>query len=135
MKVNIHIIRPEIVPDVWPVIWPLLEPALADDFMHDEQSLKAMLLTDEAMLLNATVDGAIKGAVVLKIENQKSRIAYVCYLGGRDFPEWGEKMNESLERIARESGCRYVMGHGTKAWQRVMKDFKPGKTLYYKEVA
>lgn len=135
MSVKIHVIRPEIINDVWGVVWPLLEPALKDDVLNDEQTIKDRLLNDTAMLLNATVNGKIKGAVVLSIETHKHKIAYVTHLGGSDFSEWGDEMNMALNRIAHDAECKYVMGHGTKAWTRVLKDFKPGKTLYYKEVA
>lgn len=135
MSVKIHVIRPEIINDVWGVVWPLLEPSLDGDVLNDEQSIKLKLMSDSAILLNATVDGKIKGAVVLTIETQKHKIAYVAHLGGSEFSKWGDAMNTALSRIAQEMGCKYVMGHGTKAWSKILKDFKPGKILFCKEVA
>lgn len=120
---------------LWPQVLPYLKPALAEDLFADADFLKRLLLDDDALMFLAHVDGILKGAAVVQIEIVRKKIVNILCLGGEDFFQWKEPLNDALTRYAREMGCNYITALGRKAWERLWPDFVPGKTMYYKEIA
>ena len=135
MKINITIANPLIVNEIWEVVYPHLKPAIDEDLIHDEVTLKNKVSMDQAVMFIATVDGKIMGAAVVCIEEFKSHIVNILALGGQDFKLWKDQMNEAITIYASEMKCDMIVALGVKGWQKLWKDFTPGKILYHKKVA
>ena len=135
MKINIKVVRPDLVPEIWDMVFTHLKPAVEEDLFHDEASIKKALIEDRALMFLALVDGVIKGVVVANIEEGKHHFVSIISLGGVDMKDWQDAMLGALDKYASGMKCRYIISTGTKAWGRILKDYKAGKTLYYKEVA
>lgn len=135
MMVQISVRKAEEIEGVWPSVIPFLEPAIEQDFVHDESSLKTLLMEDKALLFIATVDGKTTGAVIAQIEKfPRCDIVNILSLGGKEFKNWKTQMNEALTQYAFYMECKYIVANGVRAWQRLWPDFKPGNVCYTKEV-
>lgn len=134
MKVNITVARPDIIPDIWDVAYPLMKGAIDVDIFQTEKTIKDKLTGDTALLFLATVDGAIKGAVVVQIEECSSKVVHVLALGGKDFKQWQAAMQEALNKYAYFMECKLIASLGVRAWKRLIPDYTEGRTLFYKEV-
>ena len=135
MKINITIANPLIISDIWEIVYPFLKPAVDEDIFVDEESLKSKVLNDQAIMFVATADGKITGTAIVCIDEFKSSVATILALGGKDLKHWEREMNEAITIYATEMKCDMIVALGVKGWQRVWKDFTPGKILYYKRVA
>lgn len=134
MKVIISIIKPENITSMWDAVYPYLAPAIEEDVFHTEQSLKNLLVNDQALMFIANVDGVVKGATVVQIEDGKHSLVNILTLGGKDFRCWKKQMNEALTQYAYFMECKFIVALGKRGWSRLWPDFQPGKTFFSKEV-
>lgn len=135
MMVKITVRKAEEIEGVWPSVIPFLEPAIEQDFVHDEESLKSLLMEDKALLFVATIDGITTGAAIAQIERfKKCDIVNIVSLGGKNFKLWKQQMNDALTKYAFYMECKFIVANGVRAWQRLWPDFKPGNICYTKEV-
>ncbi len=135
MNVQITIIPPSQIDAVWPAVFPHLKPAIDEDLFTDEDMLKKQLLEDRGLLFVALVDDQIKGACVTTIENPRFKVVNIVTLGGDDFSEWKDALNDALTLYAEKADCAYIVALGRDAWQRLWPDFQAGKRLYTKRIA
>jgi hypothetical protein len=134
MKVNITVARPDLIPDIWDVVFPMLKPALKDDLMLNEEILKNGLIEDKSLLFIATVDGAIKGAAVVQVQDMSHKTAWVTAIGGKGFKIWYPALDEALQKYASHIDCSHLIFLGSRAWQRLTRDYTQGKQVFFKEV-
>lgn len=134
-EVKISVARPEMIESLWNQVFPHLKPAIDEDFWTDEQTLKKMLAEDNALMFIASVNGTIKGVAVTQIEEMRSKVVNIITLGGEDFKDWKEAMNAALTLYAEKTGCSRIVALGRRGWEKLWPDFKPGKILFYKEIA
>jgi hypothetical protein len=125
---------PDLVPDIWDDVYPFFKPAMDADIFLTEERLYSELISDKALLFIATIDGTIKGAAVVRIEEMKSKVVNVVMLGGKNMKEWKQSLLDALKLYARGMGCRYIVSSGRPAWSRLLPEFKAEKTIYYAEV-
>lgn len=127
--------KPEEIDDIWATIWPHLKPAIDEDLFTDENMLKTQLKNDQSLMFIALVDGVVKGAAVAVIEEARGKVVNIVTLGGTDFVEWKQAMNDALTLYAKGMGCEYIVALGRDAWERLWPDFVAGKRLYTKRIA
>jgi hypothetical protein len=105
-KVNITATPPDLIPKIWDVVWPLLREAVDASLFLTAEALKAELMEDKAILFVATVNGAISGAVVVKIEDVKSKILHIIALGGKGITDWKVPMVDAMEKHRARHGLQ-----------------------------
>lgn len=135
MTAKIVVVPPTEIESIWGVIFPHLKPAIDEDLFTDEESLKKQLIEDRALMFVALVDDVVKGACVTTIENPRFKVVNIMTLGGDDFAEWKDVLNDALTVYAKTISAAYIVALGREAWQRLWPDFEAGKRLYTKRIA
>ena len=135
MTVKIHVVEPAALDLVWDVASPLIEKSIETDFVGDIEYFKETLDNDEAVLILATVDGKLSGAVVVTVYNVGEDVVNIIALGGENIKAWQHDMNETITKYAKVMGCTHVVALGRKAWKKIWPEFKEFKMMYYKKVA
>ena len=131
----IRIVKPQEISGIWEDVWPHLKPAIDEDLFTDETMLKKQLMDDHSLMFIAVINGAIKGAAVVIIEEPRDRVVNIVTLGGQDFKDWKDEMNAALTKYAEGMNCEYIVALGRDGWARLWPDFEAGKRLYTKRIA
>lgn len=134
MTVQILAIKPQQIDALWGAIYPYLKPAIDEDFSTDETMLKTMLLADKALLWVGLVDNVIKGGCVTIVQAEREKWVNIVTLGGEDFKDWKDALNDALTMYAESLSCQRIIALGRDAWQKLWPDFTPGLRLYSKEI-
>jgi hypothetical protein len=77
------------------------------------------------------------GAFVTQILNYPQlNVLLVLLLGGKEFLEWREEVDELLHRFGKEHDCKYVEFFGRKGWGNYLKDinYKEQVRMFSKEI-
>lgn len=134
MNKKIAIVKPDEVETAWDMVSRFLNPAIKEDLYHSEDSLKDLLLKDQALMFVAFLNGKAKGAAIVQIEEGKDNLVNILCLGGQDFKEWKQELNDALTKYAIGMNCKSIVALGRPGWKKLWPDFKAGKTLFCKEV-
>lgn len=119
---NIEPIHPNRVAQLWPQIADLLASALVTGGgEYNADQLKVMLVQgQQALLVVASPDGAISGALTVAFENYPNdRIAFVTSVGGKmicDADAW-----QQFEDWARQHGATKIRGYAHKSVARLWR--------------
>ena len=136
MDRTITVSRPDMVEALWNQVLPYLKPALAEDLFADEGFLKQLLLDDDALMFLAHVAGVLKGAAIVQIELTRKKIVNILCLGGEDFFQWKQPLNDALTEYARKMGCNIITAMGRRGWEKLWPEVVPsGKAMFYKEIS
>lgn len=127
-------VKPEDVESVWPKAMQFLERALLKNFYHDEETLKAEVKADRALLLFAVLGGEVVGALIAKIERMKCGIVNILSLGGKNFKEWRDDMRQVLDIFATHNDCKYIVASSSEGFKRLWPDFAVRNLCYVREV-
>ena len=100
-------VKPEEIMSVWADVYSFLKPAIDEDLFTSQEMLYNCLVNDEYLMFVAINDKKIKGAAVVVIEEPKCKVVNIITLGGEDFKDWKQEMNEAISLYAKEMGCEY----------------------------
>jgi dissimilatory sulfite reductase (desulfoviridin) alpha/beta subunit len=82
-------------------------------------------------------DDTVRGAFVTQILNYpQMKILLVLLLGGNDFIEWRDEVDEVLFKFGKEHSCKFVEFFGRKGWGNYLKDinYKEQVRMFSKEI-
>lgn len=99
----------------------------------DANDIKDHLLEHDQQLWIAYEDNFIYGAVVTEITKYpKFNALTMHFTGGIKLPKWKQAMLSTLQRFARDAGCKVIESHGRTGWGKVFKHdgYKPLLTFY-----
>lgn len=128
----------ELVDTFWPHTITLLQPAIATaEGKTSPRQIKADCENGEAMLW-IVVDGRdIIAAVVTRVYRYSGKQGFAIeFVGGKQMKRWIDLVLNTLERVAKESGCTHFEAYGRRAWQRWLerRNFKPKFIQYEMEI-
>lgn len=110
-------------------LWPNLEPHLARvvELVSDETSLeivKQKAISGEVLILVVVKGPDIIAVLTGDIRDYDTglKVMHIGMLGGDDFFEWRNQMQDVLVAISMDFCCDQVRIVGRKGWQRALKD-------------
>ena len=130
----------EYVDDIWPVVVPFLQPACDVQGLFRAQDVKAML--DERVLALWAIfpDDSNKpiAACTTRIVSYPEREGLaIDWLGGSRMKDWLPQLSETLDRYAKDCGCKHIEGMGREGWVRALAPhgYKTWYPMYRKELS
>ena len=127
----------ELVDTFWPHVVLLLQPAIdtAEGKTNPEQ-INADCKNGEAMLWVVVCGEDIVAAVVTRVYAYAAKKGFAIeFVGGKQMRRWIDLVLDTLERVARESGCTHFEAYGRRGWQRWLerRNFEP-KFIQYERI-
>ena len=92
---------------------------------------------EKRMQLWINWEDGVKGVFVTQVINYPQlSILLVLLLGGKEFIEWRDEVDETLNEFGKEHGCKYVEFFGRKGWGNYLKDinYKEQVRMFTKEI-
>jgi hypothetical protein len=122
--------------------WQYAEEFIVDALKHGigeylPEDIKLMCQDRRMQLWIKWNDKGPIGAFVTQILNYPQlNVLLVLLLGGKEFLEWREEVDELLHRFGKEHDCKYVEFFGRKGWGNYLKDinYKEQVRMFSKEI-
>jgi hypothetical protein len=127
----------EYVDIVWPEIERYMEGAAKYTYGRFEaEDIKAGLKKNAQQLWVAFDESnKVYGTVVTEVLVYPRMTTLVMHFtGGIDLPRWKQPMLETLQRFAKENGCKVIESYGRSGWERVFKNDGFKKRFMYYEL-
>ncbi len=133
MACKVRIALPPEIPALWNRFLELVGDELENDLISSKEDCLKSLVFGDSFLFVAEHENVCAVAVV-RVYDEKHRMAEIVILGGQDIKTWGDEMNQAITQFAKVQGCKYVITAARKGWQRIWPDFTAGKIIYHKEI-
>ena len=118
---------------IWSQVAPLLEKAL--DETYSIKDILYGLANDRMQLFISWNDNKIESAVVTEIaQYPQAKILRYFLAGGTNLDNWLERIQEKIEKFAKQNKCTHLEVAGRKGWARKLKGFKMKVTILSKEI-
>ena len=118
---------------IWSQVSPLLEKALDETY-----TIKDILygLSNERMqLFISWNDNKIESAVVTEIaQYPRAKILRYFLAGGTNLDNWLERIQEKIEKFAKQNECTHLEVAGRKGWVRKLKGYQMKAIILSKEI-
>jgi hypothetical protein len=118
---------------IWSQVAPLLEKALDETY-----TIKDILygLSNERMqLFISWNDNKTESAVVTEIaQYPKAKILRYFLAGGTNLDNWLERIQEKIEKFAKQNECTHLEVAGRKGWVRKLKGYQMKAIILSKEI-
>ena len=118
---------------IWSQVAPLLEKAL--DETYSIKDILYGLANDRMQLFISWNDNRVESAVVTEIaQYPQAKILRYFLAGGRNLENWLERIQEKIEKFAKQNKCTHLEVAGRKGWVRKLKGFSVKAYLLNKEI-
>ena len=118
---------------IWSQVAPLLEKAL--DETYSIKDILYGLANDRMQLFISWNDNKIESAVVTEIaQYPQAKILRYFLAGGRNLENWLERIQEKIEKFAKQNKCTHLEVAGRKGWVRKLNGFSVKAYLLNKEI-
>ena len=118
---------------IWSQVAPLLEKALDETY-----SIKDILYgisTDRMQLFISWNNNKVESAVVTEIaQYPQAKVLRYFLAGGTNLNNWLERIQETIEKFAKNNKCTHLEVAGRKGWVRKLKGFKMKAIILSKEI-
>ncbi len=122
--------------------WEYVEGYIADALKHGigeytTTDIKDLCQAQHMQLWVKYENDTVRGAFVTQILNYpQMKILLVLLLGGNDFIEWRDEVDEVLLKFGKEHDCKFVEFFGRKGWGNYLKDinYKEQVRMFSKEI-
>lgn len=122
--------------------WNVAEPYITDALKYGvgEYTAQDIKKACESTTMQLWLFGdrkEVKGCFVTQILNYPQlSVLLVLLLGGKDFKEHKENVDDTLLRFGKENNCKYVEFFGRKGWGNFLKDleYKEQVRMFAKEI-
>ena len=130
-------VTPELVDTFWPYVVVLLQPAIdtAEGKTNSDQ-IAQDCKNGEAMLWIVVRGEKLFASVVTRVYRYTGKQGFAIeFVGGSQMKKWIDLVLNTLERVARESGCTHFEAYGRRGWQRWLerRSFEP-KFIQYERI-
>lgn len=139
MQYRISYVQPPLPPGLWQVIGECLAPAIehtggryaVDDVLQNIASGRYSLV-----VVHSDQGDVVAALTATVISYPQIKAFEVGFLGGHEAMRWGRDMLETVETLAKATGCSRLQFRGRKEWGRVLeKDgYTVASTLYEKVI-
>lgn len=118
---------------IWSQVAPLIEKAL--DETYSIKDILYGLANDRMQLFISWNDNRVESAVVTEIaQYPQAKILRYFLAGGRNLENWLERIQEKIEKFAKQNKCTYLEVAGRKGWVRKLKGYKMKAIILSKEI-
>ena len=118
---------------IWSQVAPLLEKAL--DETYSIKDILYGLANDRMQLFISWNDNRVESAVVTEIaQYPQAKILRYFLAGGTNLDNWLERIQEKIEKFAKQNKCTYLEVAGRKGWVRKLKGYKMKAIILSKEI-
>ena len=118
---------------IWSQVAPLLEKAL--DETYSIKDILYGLANDRMQLFISWNDNKIESAVVTEIaQYPQAKILRYFLAGGTNLDNWLERIQEKIEKFAKQNKCTHLEVAGRNGWVRKLKGFSVKAYLLNKEI-
>ena len=118
---------------IWSQVAPLIEKAL--DETYNIKDILYGLANDRMQLFISWNDNRVESAVVTEIaQYPQAKILRYFLAGGRNLENWLERIQEKIEKFAKQNKCTYLEVAGRKGWVRKLKGYKMKAIILSKEI-
>lgn len=118
---------------IWSQVAPLLEKAL--DETYSIKDILYGLANDRMQLFISWNNNRVESAVVTEIaQYPQAKILRYFLAGGRNLENWLERIQEKIEKFAKQNKCTYLEVAGRKGWVRKLKGYKMKAIILSKEI-
>jgi hypothetical protein len=118
---------------IWSQVAPLLEKALDETYTIED--IYKGLLNDRMQLFISWNDNKVESAVVTEIaQYPQSKVLRYFLAGGTNLENWLERIQQVIEKFAKQENCTHLEVAGRKGWVRKLKGFRVKAYLLNKEI-
>ena len=118
---------------IWSQVAPLIEKAL--DETYSIKDILYGLANDRMQLFISWNDNRVESAVVTEIaQYPQAKILRYFLAGGTNLDNWLERIQEKIEKFAKQNKCTYLEVAGRKGWVRKLKGYKMKAIILSKEI-
>jgi len=118
---------------IWSQVAPLLEKAL--DETYSIKDILYGLANDRMQLFISWNDNKIESAVVTEIaQYPQAKILRYFLAGGINLDNWLERIQEKIEKFAKQNKCTHLEVAGRKGWVRKLKGYQMKAIILSKEI-
>jgi len=118
---------------IWSQVAPLIEKALDETY-----SIKDILYgisTGRMQLFISWNNNKVESAVVTEIaQYPQAKVLRYFLAGGTNLNNWLERIQETIEKFAKNNKCTHLEVAGRKGWVRKLKGFKMKAIILSKEI-
>lgn len=117
---------------IWQQVAPLLKPALDNtyDIMDIEKGLQ-----ESRFQLFISWNNKVESAVVTEIAvYPRAKVLRYFLAGGTNLDNWLEKIQQVIEKFAKNNNCTQVEVAGRKGWVKKLKGYKEKAVLLSKDL-
>lgn len=117
---------------IWQQVAPLLKPALDNtyDIMDIEKGLQ-----ENRFQLFISWNNKVESAVVTEIAvYPRAKVLRYFLAGGTNLDNWLEKIQQVIEKFAKNNNCTQVEVAGRKGWVKKLKGYKEKAVLLSKDL-
>ena len=117
---------------IWQQVAPLLKPALDNtyDIMDIEKGLQ-----ENRFQLVISWNNKVESAVVTEIAvYPRAKVLRYFLAGGTNLDNWLEKIQQVIEKFAKNNNCTQVEVAGRKGWVKKLKGYKEKAVLLSKDL-
>jgi len=117
---------------IWQQVAPLLQPAL--DNTYDIMDIEKGLLENRFQLF-ISWNNKVESAVVTEIAvYPRAKVLRYFLAGGTNLDNWLEKIQQVIEKFAKNNNCTQVEVAGRKGWVKKLKGYKEKAVLLSKDL-
>ena len=118
---------------IWSQVAPLIEKAL--DETYNIKDILYGLANDRMQLFISWNDNRVESAVVTEIaQYPQAKILRYFLAGGRNLENWLERIQEKIEKFAKQNKCTHLEVAGRKGWVRKLKGYQMKAIILSKEI-
>ena len=118
---------------IWSQVSPLLEKAL--DETYTIKDILYGLSNDTMQLFISWNNNKVESAVVTEIANYpNAKILRYFLAGGTNLNNWLERIQEKIEKFAKQNECTHLEVTGRKGWVRKLKGYQMKAIILSKEI-
>ena len=118
---------------IWSQVSPLLEKAL--DETYTIKDILYGLSNDTMQLFISWNNNKVESAVVTEIANYpNAKILRYFLAGGTNLNNWLERIQEKIEKFAKQNECTHLEVAGRKGWVRKLKGYQMKAIILSKEI-
>ncbi len=118
---------------IWSQVAPLLEKALDETYTIED--IYKGLLNNRMQLFISWNDNKVESAVVTEIaQYPQSKTLRYFLAGGTNLENWLGRIQQVIEKFAKQENCTHLEVAGRKGWVRKLKGFRVKAYLLNKEI-
>jgi len=118
---------------IWSQVSPLLEKAL--DETYTIKDILYGLSNDTMQLFISWNNNKIESAVVTEIaQYPQAKVLRYFLAGGTNLENWLERIQEKIEKFAKQNECTHLEVAGRKGWVRKLKGYQMKAIILSKEI-